>query len=275
MFDMSHQVWDNMPEFGLVYLPWSFDRGGGGGGGGGNPFDAMNFLLSDDRPYGGNWSASSGIITIYESSAEAFFTSCRLIQNSSTWGITPAGSFGTALVNYHDALILQNAVASVSPYGFTFQEDPSLNALKQYLAIVAGESLSIEGEAQGIGSVIMNRLKFVCASILDENFVSKIGGEGQYDAIGDVIYNDVMGDSWEDIFSPGYKYASRISGASTALLSDKDYSYGAYFWNGTYQYFTQCIGFNWNEYNKGTFIITQSIGGTTFFKYKDPNKHWP
>jgi hypothetical protein len=129
----------------------------------------------------------------------------------------------------------------------------------------------------------MNRLSSVCASILDINFVSKIGGANQFDAIGKRIYNNVMNDPWEKIFSSGYMFGSRISGGVEALLSDKDYSHGEYFWNANYQYFggnnsnNKCIspiGSNWQAYKDQVFVITQSIGGTSFFKYSNPNQHW-
>jgi len=143
-------------------------------------------------------------------------------------------------------------------------------ALKQYLAIVAGESGNNLQEAQAIGSVIMNRLAVKGAS-LEGDFVSKIGGIGQYDAIGGDIYNSIMASSWEDIFNSNNIYATRISGAFSPLVWNQDYSGGAYFWNAS----SPQTGFNWNCYNNGTFTITNTFGGTTFFKYTNINKTWP
>jgi len=143
-------------------------------------------------------------------------------------------------------------------------------ALKQYIAIVVGESGNNMTEAAAIGSVIMNRLAFK-GEILNGDFVSKIGGTGQYDAIGGDAYNTIMNSSWESIFDSENEYATRISGALMPLVWNKDYSNGAYFWNASYPR----TGFNWNCYNNGTFRITTSIGGTTFFRYNNVNKIWP
>jgi uncharacterized protein (TIGR02594 family) len=112
LFDMSHQVWNSMPEFGLVNLPWSFDRGVGGGG---NPFDAMNLLWYTQ--YGGNWSSSSGIHE-YESNAESFFAGAIQIMESNSWGITArlggATSFINACSRYSKEIQDQKLVASLT-----------------------------------------------------------------------------------------------------------------------------------------------------------------
>jgi RHS repeat-associated protein len=281
LFDMSYQVTSNMPWFGLVYLPWGFDNEGGGGGGG-DPFDAMNELWNS--PYGGSWSQSGGI-NYYNSGADALIGGCLTNQLYGYWGCTPdaASSWSDAIYRYQDIISRSTPYAStgdIDPPSAVTELNSSLNALKQYLAIVAGESTDYEEEAKGIGSVIMNRLKYVCASVFNEDFVSKIGGRGSFDAIGGPIYNEVMRDSWDDIFSADYKYASVISGAGIALISGKDYSYGAFFWNASDQQFPSdkylnCIGSNWAAYNNGTFSITQILGGTTFFRYTNPYKHWP
>lgn len=143
------------------------------------------------------------------------------------------------------------------------------NATKQFIAIVAGESSNDINEAAAIGSVILNRLDNENGTLTD-GFINKIGGAGQYDAIGGKIYNSIMSSSWDNILSPKNPYAIRISGAVMSL-SGTDYSGGAYFWNSS----SPRIGFNWNMYKNGTFAITKTIGATTFFKYSNTNKIWP
>jgi len=143
-------------------------------------------------------------------------------------------------------------------------------ALRQYIAIVVGESSNNRNEAAGIGSVIKNRLAFKRAT-LNGDFVSKIGGAGQFDAIGGAAYNTIMRSSLESIFDPNNEYATTISGALMPLALNKDFSNEAYFWNAS----SPRTGFNWDCYNNGTFSITTNIGGTTFFKYSNVNKTWP
>lgn len=156
--------------------------------------------------------------------------------------------------------------------------DISFDGLRQYLAIVAGESGNNIDEASAIGSVILNRLAHRGAN-MQGDFVSKIGGKGQYDAIGEGIYNEVMALTNSDLlhimnnpFSLQGKYADRIMGAMGPIVNNKDYSQGAYFWNAS----SPQTGFNWNQYNNGTFVITTSYGGTTFFRYADgKGRTWP
>lgn len=146
---------------------------------------------------------------------------------------------------------------------------PKNEATKQFIAIVAGESSNSIDEAAGIGSVIVNRLMFKNTT-LKGGFVNKIGGAGQYDAIGGGIYNSIMNSSWDNILSPKNPYLNRISGAIKSL-SNVDYSGGAYFWNAS----SPQNGFNWKQYQNGTFSITKTVGGTTFFKYSSSSKIWP
>lgn len=143
------------------------------------------------------------------------------------------------------------------------------NATKQFIAIVVGESTNNVDEAAAIGSVIMNRLDAIGASISD-GFVDKIGGAGQYDAIGGPHYEKIMKSSWESILNSDNPYYSRIAGAIMSL-SGTDYSGGAYMWNAS----SPQTGFNWRMYDKGIFSITKTIGGTTFFKYSNTKKTWP
>ena len=274
MFDMSSYVTRNMPDFGLVNLPWSWgDRGGGGGGSMGNPFDAMNECLKDSHPNGGSWSSTSGLV-FYESQNQAFISGCLTNQLYGYWGRAgAAGSWGEAYSKYS-----MSASIDVHRSSEMIELDCQLNSLKQYFAIVAGETGTGEEEAAGIGSVIMNILRLKCWSVFDVNFTSEIGGKTYFNAINDEIYNKIMSDSWDDIFSSEYKFSSRIYGALDALISGKDYSYGAYFFNATYQNFhpekyKDCdIGANWRAYRDGIFVITQVIGKTTFFRY-DYKKH--
>jgi hypothetical protein len=153
--------------------------------------------------------------------------------------------------------------------------------LRQYLAIVAGESGNNIDEAAAIGSVILNRLAYKCTDMKGD-FVSKIGGKGQYDAIGGKIYNEVMKFSDDDLlhiiknpFSLQGKYADRIMGAMGPIINGRDYSNGAYFWNATSQGYSKNIGFNFNQYCNGTFESTAIIGGSSFFRYNDKTKGWP
>lgn len=156
--------------------------------------------------------------------------------------------------------------------------DISFDGLRQYLAIVAGESGNNIDEASAIGSVILNRLAHKGAN-MQGDFVSQIGGEGQYDAIGGRIYNEVMAFTNSDLehilnnpSSLHGKYADRIMGAMGPIMNNKDYSQGAYFWNAS----SPQTGFNWNQYNNGTFVITTSYGSSTFFRYADgKGKIWP
>lgn len=53
-------------------------------------------------------------------------------------------------------------------------------------------------------------------SIADVNFVNKIGGAGQYGAIGGPIYNDIMKTTYDQIFNASFdgpiNYRVRING---------------------------------------------------------------
>jgi hypothetical protein len=145
-----------------------------------------------------------------------------------------------------------------------------LGALQQFVAIVAGESGNNFDESTGIAQVIINRMNHK-GSGLSSGFVNTIGGTGQYDAIGGTIYNSVMNSSLSDIFSSSFDYATRVQGAMRGLAGGLDMSGGAYFWNAS----SPQSGFNWNQYNNGTFVQTGSWGGTTFFKYSDAKRVWP
>jgi RHS repeat-associated protein len=144
-------------------------------------------------------------------------------------------------------------------------------ALRQYLAIVVGESGDYMYESAGIGSVIMNRLACNGATLLNEDLVANIGGVGDWDAIGNKPYNYIMESSWEDILDPNNPYAIRIQGAFMPLYWNEDYSEGAYFINASYPE----LGYNWDRYREGTYSITTVLGGTTFFRYSNYNKYWP
>jgi hypothetical protein len=153
-----------------------------------------------------------------------------------------------------------------------------MDGLRQYLAIVAGESGNNIDEASATGSVILNRLVDKGAN-MQGDFVSKIGGKGQYDAIGGKIYNEVMSFTDSDLLhiiknplALQGKYADRIMGAMGPIVNNVDYSKGAYFWNAS----SPETGFNWNQYHNGTFVQTVSYGSTTFFRYADgKGRVWP
>lgn len=98
-------------------------------------------------------------------------------------------------------------------------------------------------------------------------------GKGQFDAIGGKIYNEVIEMTSAEL-NANETYKNRIDGAYAAYafqVFGYDYSNGAYFWNDS----EPKVGFNWNTYRKGVFVITAQYGGTTFFRYKDSNKKFP
>ncbi len=148
-----------------------------------------------------------------------------------------------------------------------------LDPFKQYIAIVAGESGNNHDEAQGIGEVILRRMELKGAdTYFNKPFIDKIGGEGQFDAIGGSIYNSIVKSTWDAILSPTNDYSERIKGAIRAFISpEENVSRGAYFWNAC----SPEKGFNWKQYQNGTFTTTSTINGTTFFKYVDSKKNWP
>jgi hypothetical protein len=69
-------------------------------------------------------------------------------------------------------------------------------------------------------------------------------------------------------------HSTRIMGAMRALGGAVDLSGGAYFWNATSQQDDPNPGWNWTQYNNGTYVITTAVGGTTFFKYAN-GRTWP
>lgn len=149
-----------------------------------------------------------------------------------------------------------------------------VDSLKQFVAIVAGESGNNYDEATAIAQVMMNRLKLKGAG-LSTGFVSKIGGAGQFDAIGHGIYNSVMKASLTEIFNPNFVYAIRVQGAMRALGGTLDLSGSAYFWNASFPE----TGDNWNAYKKKIFLKTAIRGKSTFFKYnpdkkENPHSYW-
>lgn len=153
----------------------------------------------------------------------------------------------------------------------------SREAFKEFIAIVVGESSNNSYEAAAIAGVILNRLNHKKAP-MEGDFISKIGGKGQFDAIGGKAYSEIMAMSFDEITDETNPYRNRIAGAYIGFFSHMfaglDFSFGAYFWNAT----NPKTGFNWNTYDKGIFTITVSYGGergTTFFKYKNNQKKWP
>ena len=152
-------------------------------------------------------------------------------------------------------------------------------AMRQFVAIVCGESSNNTEEAAAIGSVILNRMEAKGVTFSDPNFVDKIGGEGQYNAIGGTDYNYVMKMSDDELIDSRlddvvHNYRLRINGAFDAIVGREngiDYSNGAYIWNKS----EPQTGFNWNTYRKGIYSITVEIGNTTFFRYSDLTRTWP
>ncbi len=143
--------------------------------------------------------------------------------------------------------------------------------LKQYIAVIVGESSNSHDEAEAMGEVIQNRMAAV-GSEFGEGFFDDIGGAGEFKAIGGKIYNSIMSSSWEDILSGNNPYNTRISGAIHAFISpEDDVSNGAYFWNKS----TPETGFNWRMEQNGTYTTTTTLGSTTYFRYTDTNKSWP
>lgn len=146
--------------------------------------------------------------------------------------------------------------------------------MKEYYALVAGESSDNYDEARAIGEVILKRAELKGVK-LEPGWVRKLG---KFDAIDGSIYNEIMKMNYDEIVTlkPNASYYLRIRGADDAFwVREADYSNGAYFFNATNQKNTTNIGFNFRMYNKGIFTITAEIGKTTFFKYTDPKKKWP
>jgi hypothetical protein len=149
--------------------------------------------------------------------------------------------------------------------------------LKEYFALVVGESSDNVDEAAGIGDVILKRLEHVGAE-LKKGFVSKIRGAGQFDAIGGKDYNAIMKMDLKSIMSikSNQAYYNRIQGAEMAFWCRScNYSNGGYFFNRSKDQYLKIKGFNWNAYNNGTFTITTTLGQSTFFTYSNSNKKWP
>jgi RHS repeat-associated protein len=144
-----------------------------------------------------------------------------------------------------------------------------LNALKQFIAIVAGESSNNLDEATAMGQIMMNRMNDEGVGLTD-GFINSIGGAGDFDAIGDNIYNSVMSSNFGEIFSSDFTYATRVQGAMRALGGGVDISRGAYFWNAS----SPQTGFNWNQVSNGTYVVSATYGASTFFKYAD-GRRWP
>lgn len=258
--------WDEMGFFDMER------NGGGWGSGGGFWSSAANFLqlakyianngLGIDGIFDESGNAADALRWTFDNNGNT--TSLSELSSTSMMLYTAEGQWNISLDGSNT-----NFASNVS-YN-TNERD----RFKQFIAIVAGESSNNLGEAAGIGSVIFNRMKFVNTNFA-EDFVSDIGGKGQFDAIGGTIYNQIMNMTWSEIASETNTYATRISGAFWSLFGGIDFSNGAYFWNATWQKNSNVnIGSNWRAYNAGTFVITTQIGGTTFFKYTDSNKHWP
>jgi len=136
---------------------------------------------------------------------------------------------------------------------------------KQFVAIVVGESSNNFDEAKGISNVMLNRMDHKDVE-LKEEFVAKIGGKKDFDAIGDKLYNKVMGQSLKETFDSDVSV--RAKGAISALSPlSSDNTKGAFFWNKTSQKDEADPGWNWKQFNKGVYSQTTELGKTTSFKY--------
>jgi hypothetical protein len=149
------------------------------------------------------------------------------------------------------------------------------DGLKQFIAIAASEAGATSTdpftESQAIGEVMMRRMDDENVG-LDEDFISKIGGAGQYNVLDgkNVRYNTIMSSSWQEILSSTNPLNDNIRGAIHSFLSPEDnVSKGAFFWTAQ--------GNSWSNglVRSGVFTETNSIGRTQFFKYTDPKKTWP
>jgi hypothetical protein len=146
-------------------------------------------------------------------------------------------------------------------------------AFHEFISVCAGEFEDREAARAG-ANVIKNRMAAKGISWESDHLFDKLGGKGQFDAIGDDIYNNLMGLSFEKaLASP---YGDRVRGAIAGILSPIDTSCGAYWWNATAQRdnpkaYGGTIGGNWDKYNKGIFVITNQTKETTFFaRSQDP-----
>jgi RHS repeat-associated protein len=138
------------------------------------------------------------------------------------------------------------------------------SSYKKFLGLVAGESSDNFEEAAGIAEVILRRMNDNKTGLFDDNAVYKIG---EFDALGNGMFNEVIKSDLSVILSDNYKYKIRISGANEALIYNSNYSKGAYFFNATSQSYQKDIGFNFKQLENGTFIKTATLGETTFFRY--------
>jgi RHS repeat-associated protein len=145
--------------------------------------------------------------------------------------------------------------------------------VKQFVAIVVGESSNNFDEAKGIANVMENRMEHKDVS-LKEGFVNKIGGKKDFDAIDGKQYNTVMGQTLKETYDSGFK--TRVEGAMSALSPlTEDNSKGAYMWNATSQKDKKNVGWNWKQFNNKVYSKTVELGQTTFFKYNPDKKENP
>jgi RHS repeat-associated protein len=166
LFDMSSYVTRNMPDFGLVYLPWSWDDSGGGGG---DPFDAMNSCLSPEHPYGGYWSNESGIY-YYGSDDEAFIAGCAYTEINNYWGSTSAGSLEAAIYAYGFIQSMNNYTASLDGAGEAYDPDPIWAKASAVIAILLADDLTVVG---GFDDAAIPFIITGAAAIAVQNYLNK------------------------------------------------------------------------------------------------------
>jgi hypothetical protein len=174
--------------------------------------------------------------------------------------------------------------------------------IRQYLAVIVGEA-GQHDDAAGVGAVIMNRFA-AKANVnkpvaMDGNFIKKLGGKGQYDAISvgendeKSYYYKVMHSSFDVVFGSNTGFQERIQGGLSALSAKtlnevNGFLNTPHFWEGAKEYKIHAKGpmkvINENWFTKhvanSEIYMTGSAGGSYFFNYtnKTPylqKRRWP
>ena len=151
------------------------------------------------------------------------------------------------------------------------QKGWDLNALKEYLALVVGESTAGNfSEAQAISEVTTLRMELSGTSLTDKNWYAIIHNKfGDYDANNgnNAQYNGTIGKSLSQVLSSNFRYAPQVRGAFIGHVANYGVSGGALYFNATTQrYSKKDIGYNWKQFNNGNFVISATVGKTTFFR---------
>ena len=189
---------------------------------------------------------------------------------------TVAGGAGASLTggNFWEGAATGLVVSGLNHLAHNYVNKSYEEALKEYYALVVGESSDDILEAQGIGEVIIRRAELKKVKI-EKGWTKKLG---KFDAIGSNDYNVIMKMKLSEILSlkTTESYYLRVKGADNAFWNtSSNVSNGAYFFNATSQKNKTNIGFNFRMLNNGTFTQTAELGQTTFFKYSNSDKSWP